>query len=101
MLLWVIRFSSSATRPPLVKRLTLDIIGLLVFLFSFLELFARDQVFAYYNSSEKMVTTKVVEPKPIRHNLYSVIVDEINPHSNYLKDSETQAEATLFSPPFG
>ncbi|KAI1873223.1 uncharacterized protein JN550_003476 [Neoarthrinium moseri] len=67
-------------------------------IFSFLELFASDQVMAYYNAIEKMIAMRVAEAKHVRHDLYSLIVDEMNPNGEYLKDSEIWAEAAFFLP---
>jgi cytochrome P450 len=67
-------------------------------IFSLLELFASDQVLAYYNAIEKMIALRVAEPKHARHDLYSLIVDEMNPDGEYLKNSEIWAEAAFFLP---
>ncbi|KAK8017757.1 cytochrome p450 family protein, partial [Apiospora rasikravindrae] len=67
-------------------------------IFPLLELFARDQVVAYYNSIEKMIAARVAEPKHVRHDLYSLIVDEMNPNGEYLKGSEIWAEGAFFLP---
>ncbi|KAK8010046.1 cytochrome p450 family protein [Apiospora arundinis] len=67
-------------------------------IFTFLEMFARDQVLAYYGSIEKMIAARVAESKHVRHDLYSLIVDEMNPQGEYLKDSEIWAEAAFFLP---
>ncbi|KAF7534074.1 hypothetical protein G7054_g6537 [Neopestalotiopsis clavispora] len=67
-------------------------------IFSLLELFASDQVLAYYNAIEKMIALRVAEPKHVRHDLYSLIVDEMNPDGEYLKNSEIWAEAAFFLP---
>lgn len=67
-------------------------------IFSLLELFASDQVLAYYHSIESLIAARVAEPKHVRHDLYSLVVDEINPNGHYLKDSEIWAEAAFFLP---
>lgn len=67
-------------------------------IFSLLELFASDQVLAYYNAIEKITALRVAEPKHARHDLYSLIVDEMNPDGEYLKNSEIWAEAAFFLP---
>lgn len=67
-------------------------------IFSFLELFASDQVAAYYHSIESLIAARVAEPKHVRHDLYSLVVDEINPEGKYLQGSEIWAEAAFFLP---
>lgn len=66
--------------------------------FSLLELFASDQVLAYYQSIESLIAARAAEPKHVRHDLYSLVVDEMNPDGNYLMDSEIWAEAAFFLP---
>lgn len=66
--------------------------------FSLLELFASDQVLAYYQSIESLIAARAAEPKHVRHDLYSLVVDEMNPDGHYLKDSEIWAEAAFFLP---
>ncbi|RYP78428.1 hypothetical protein DL771_000613 [Monosporascus sp. 5C6A] len=67
-------------------------------IFNFLELFAADQVFQYWNTLETMIAARMAEEKHIRHDLYSILVDQINPEGKYLKDSEIWAEAAFFFP---
>lgn len=67
-------------------------------IFSLLELFASDHVAAYYHSIESLIAARVAEPKHVRHDLYSLVVDEINPDGKYLQGSEIWAEAAFFLP---
>ncbi|KAJ4408646.1 hypothetical protein N0V82_009661 [Gnomoniopsis sp. IMI 355080] len=67
-------------------------------IFSLLEIFASDQVLAYFHSIESLIAARVAEPKHVRHDLYSLIVDEMNPDGNYLQDSGIRAEAAFFLP---
>lgn len=67
-------------------------------IFSILEKFASDQVLAYYHSIESLIAARVAEPKHVRHDLYSLVVDEMNPGGDYLKNSEIWAEAAFFLP---
>ncbi|KAI1079204.1 cytochrome P450 [Whalleya microplaca] len=41
-------------------------------IFNFLELFASDQAFAYYNAIETMIASRLAEARDIRHDLYSI-----------------------------
>lgn len=67
-------------------------------IFSLLEIFASDQVLAYYHSIESLIAARAAEPKHVRHDLYSLVVDEMNPDGKYLQDSEIWAEAAFFLP---
>ena len=67
-------------------------------IFPFLELFASDQVLAYYHAIESMIAARMAEPKHVRHDLYSLIVDKMGPDGDCLKESEIWAEAAFFLP---
>lgn len=78
---------------PMLKRIRI---------YSFLEMFLAKEVARYFAVIENMIATRVSEGKHARHDLYSVVADEMNPDGGqYLKDSEIWAEAGFFFPAGG
>lgn len=71
-------------------------------IYSFLELFFAKEVRKYFNVIEHMIASRVAEDKHVRHDLYSMVADDMNPDGEqYLKDSEIWAEAGFFFPAGG
>ncbi|KAI1826994.1 cytochrome P450 [Xylaria intraflava] len=70
-------------------------------LYSFLEVFFAKEVRKYFAAIETMIQSRLAEDKNARHDLYSIIADEINPEGEYRRDSEIWAEATFFFPAGG
>ncbi|KAI1762951.1 cytochrome P450 [Hypoxylon sp. FL1150] len=66
--------------------------------FALLEWFTSDKVAAYYHAIETMIASRVSEDKHVRHDLYALIADVMNPDGECLKDSEIWAEAAFFFP---
>jgi cytochrome P450 len=53
-------------------------------------------VLAYNRGIEEMIAGRVAEGKSVRHDLYSVVADELNPKGDSLQDSDMWAEASFF-----
>ncbi|KAI0509330.1 cytochrome P450 [Xylaria bambusicola] len=71
-------------------------------IYSFLELLFAKEVRQYFTVIENMITSRVAEEKDVRHDLYSIVADSMNPDGGqYLKDSEIWAEAVFFFPAGG
>jgi cytochrome P450 len=67
-------------------------------IFDLVEILSKDVVTQYYRTLEKLISTRVAEEKHARHDLYSLIVDQINPDGQFLMDSDIWAEASFFFP---
>ncbi|KAI1380413.1 cytochrome P450 [Hypoxylon crocopeplum] len=67
-------------------------------IYSLLERFAVAEVRRYFSTIERIIALRVAEDKHARHDLYSLVADQINPEDEYLKGSEIWAEAVFFFP---
>lgn len=73
-----------------------------IWVYSFLEMFFAKEVARYFTVIENMIASRVSKGKHARHDLYSVVADEMNPGGGqYLEDSEIWAEAGFFFPAGG
>ncbi|TGJ84918.1 hypothetical protein E0Z10_g3840 [Xylaria hypoxylon] len=71
-------------------------------IYNFLEVFFAKEVRRYFTTIENMIASRVAEDKHVRHDLYSIVADEMNSDGEqYLKDSKIWAEAGFFFPAGG
>ncbi|KAH7309080.1 cytochrome P450 [Stachybotrys elegans] len=70
-------------------------------IYEVLERLAAADVKHYFNTVENMLKTRIEEDKNVRHDLYSLIGDEMNPNKEYSVSSEIWAELGFFFPAGG
>lgn len=67
-------------------------------IYNLLERLATADVLHYFSTIEGIIASRVAEDVHARHDLYSIVADQMNPDSEYLKGSEIWAEAVFFLP---
>ncbi|OTA61523.1 cytochrome P450 [Hypoxylon sp. EC38] len=67
-------------------------------IYSFLERLATNEVQRYFSTMERIIASRVAEDKHARHDLYSIVADQMSPNGEYMKDSEIWEEAVFFFP---
>ncbi|KAH7311275.1 cytochrome P450 [Stachybotrys elegans] len=70
-------------------------------IYSMLERLATADVQRYFSAVEKMLEKRVSEAKDVRHDLYSLVADKMNPNGEHSINSEIWAEAAFFFPAGG
>lgn len=67
-------------------------------IYTALEGLATSVVRRYFSTIERIIASRIAEDKHARHDLYSIVADQINPDDEYMKGSEIWAEAVFFFP---
>lgn len=70
-------------------------------LYSILETLATAEVRRYFAVVEELLATRIAEDKNIRHDLYSLVADTMNPKGEHAAESELWAEVSFFFPAGG
>ncbi|KAI1308108.1 cytochrome P450 [Xylaria venustula] len=71
-------------------------------IYNVLEIFFAKEVRKYFAAIDNMITSRMAEDRHVRHDLYSIVADAMNPDDKkYLRKSEIWAEAGFFFPAGG